>query len=37
VIFPKCAPRLGEDNVKVYGEIGLGEGEVERMRGEGVV
>jgi len=33
----KCAPRLGEDNVKVYGEIGLGEGEVEKLRNDGIM
>jgi len=33
----KCAPRLGEDNVKVFGEIGIGEGEVEELRKDGIV
>jgi crotonobetainyl-CoA:carnitine CoA-transferase CaiB-like acyl-CoA transferase len=33
----KCAPRLGEDNLKVYREIGMSLKEVERLREEGVV
>ena len=33
----KCAPRLGEDNERVYREIGLSGEEIEGLRGRGVV
>ena len=33
----KCAPRLGEDNERVYGEIGLSKEDVEGLRGRGVI
>ena len=31
------APLLGEDNVEVYGELGLGESELEELRSSGVI
>ena len=31
------APLLGEDNVEVYGELGLGESELAELRSSGVI
>ncbi|MHB8575442.1 MAG: CaiB/BaiF CoA transferase family protein [Dehalococcoidia bacterium] len=33
----RCAPLLGEDNAAVYGQLGLGEAELERLKDEGAI
>ena len=33
----KCAPKMGQDNAKVFGEAGLSEDEIGRLRDEGIV
>jgi len=33
----KAAPRIGEDNDAILGELGLGEAELEDLRAKGVI
>ncbi|SOZ39868.1 CaiB/BaiF CoA transferase family protein [Cupriavidus neocaledonicus] len=35
--LPRTGPDVGEHNAEVYGELGIGEEELARLRGEGVV
>ncbi len=37
VALRRCAPRIGEHNAEVYGELGVGDAERERLAGEGVL
>ncbi|AMR80625.1 CaiB/BaiF CoA transferase family protein [Cupriavidus nantongensis] len=36
-VLPRTGPDVGEHNAEVYGEVGIGGEELERLRGEGVV
>ncbi|WP_373376183.1 CaiB/BaiF CoA transferase family protein [Cupriavidus nantongensis] len=36
-VLPRTGPDVGEHNAEVYGEVGIGAEELERLRGEGVV